>query len=54
MGVVSLLQYLRDPGDLGATMGVTGGGVVILLSAVRPYGRGVPPRRPWTCIEVHT
>jgi hypothetical protein len=54
MEVVFLLQHLKHPGDLGVTMGVTIGGVVIPLSAVRPCGKGVPPRRPWTCMEVCT
>jgi hypothetical protein len=53
-GVVSLLQHLRDPNDLGNTMGVKGGGVVILLSVVRSCGKEVPPRGPWTCLEVRT
>jgi hypothetical protein len=51
--VVSLLLHLKDPGDFGVTMGVTGSRVVIPLSAVRLCGRGVPPRGLWTCIEVH-
>ena len=38
-GVVSLFQHLRDLRDLGVIMEVTGGGVVILLSIVRLYGR---------------
>jgi hypothetical protein len=46
--VMSSLQYQRDPGDLGAIMGVIGGGVVTLLSVDRPCGREVPPRKPWT------
>jgi hypothetical protein len=32
IGVVSLLQHLRDPSDSKVTMGVTGGGVVTPLS----------------------
>jgi hypothetical protein len=36
MGVVPLLQHLRDPCDLGVTMG---GRVVAPLSTVRPCGR---------------
>jgi hypothetical protein len=44
--VVSLLQHVRDLFDLGVTMGVKGGGVVIPLSAVKPCRREVPPRRP--------
>jgi hypothetical protein len=39
-GVMFLLQYLRDLGNLGVTIGVLGGRVVIPLSAVRPCGRG--------------
>jgi hypothetical protein len=46
LGVVSSLQYLRDPSDLGFTMGVTVGGMVTVLSAVRPCGRRVLPRGP--------
>jgi hypothetical protein len=52
--VVSLLQHLKDPSDLGITRGFKGGGVVTTLSTVRPCGRGVLPREPWTCLEVHT
>jgi hypothetical protein len=51
---VSLLQHLRDPSDLGITMGVTGGGVVTPLSMVKLCEKGVPPRGPWTCMEVST
>jgi hypothetical protein len=29
-------------------MEVIGGGVVTPLSAVRPCGKGLPPRGPWT------
>jgi hypothetical protein len=32
--MVSSFEYLRDPDDLEVTMGVTGGGVVTLVSAV--------------------
>jgi hypothetical protein len=39
--VVFLIQYLKDPGDLGITIGVTSGGVVTPLSVIRPYGRGM-------------
>jgi hypothetical protein len=39
---------------LGSPMEVTSGGVVIPLSAVRLYGRRVPPRGLWTSTEVHT
>jgi hypothetical protein len=46
IGVVSLLQHLRDPGDLVVTMEVTSGGVVTPLSAVWLCRRGVPPRGP--------
>jgi hypothetical protein len=45
-GVVSLLQHLKDPSDLGVTMGVKGGGVVTPLSAVRSCRKEVPPRGP--------
>jgi hypothetical protein len=47
---VSLLQHLKDPGDLG----VMDGGMMIPLSAIRPCGRKVPPRGPWICMEVCT
>jgi hypothetical protein len=52
LGVVSQLQHLRDPGDLGVTMEVIGGGVVTPLGVVRQCGRKVPLRGPWTCMEV--
>ena len=39
---------LEEHGDLGITMEITSGGVVIPLSAVRPCGRRVPLRGPWT------
>jgi hypothetical protein len=45
---------IRDRGDLGITMGIMDGGMVTPLSAVRLCGRGVPPRGPWTCLEVCT
>jgi hypothetical protein len=54
MGVVFLFQHLRDPGDFGITMGITDGGMLTPLSAVRLCGRGVPPRGPCTSIEVRT
>jgi hypothetical protein len=44
--VVSLLEHLRDPGDLEVTMGIMGGGVVTPLSAIRPFGRRVSPTGP--------
>jgi hypothetical protein len=43
MGVVFLLQHLRDLGDFGITKGVIGGGLIIPLNVVTPYGRGLPP-----------
>jgi hypothetical protein len=43
--VVSLLQHLRDVGDLGVTMGVMGGGVVTPLSAIRLCGRKSATKR---------
>jgi hypothetical protein len=54
MGVVFLLQYLRDPDDLGIIMEVTGGGVVTLLSVIRLCRRRVPSIGPLTCMEVRT
>jgi hypothetical protein len=51
-GMVSQLQHLGDLSDLGFTMGVKGGGAVTPLSAVRPCGRGMPPKGLWTCLEV--
>jgi hypothetical protein len=48
------ISALKGPGDLGVNMGVLDGEVVTLLSLVRPCKRGVPPRGPWTCIEVRT
>jgi hypothetical protein len=52
--VVLLLQHLRDRGDFGVTMGATGSKVVTPPSTVRLYERGMPPRGPWTCLEVCT
>jgi hypothetical protein len=49
-----LLQHLRDLSSLGVTMGIEDGAVVTLLSAVRPCGKGVPPKGPWICLEVRT
>jgi hypothetical protein len=46
MGVVSLFQHLKNPGDLGFVMEVTGGMIVTPLNVVRSCGKGVPPRRP--------
>lgn len=46
MEVVSLFQHLKDLGDLGVTMGITGGGVVTPLSAVRLCEREVSSRGP--------
>jgi hypothetical protein len=49
--VVSSLQHLRDPNDpndLGVIVEVTGGEVVTPLNAIRPCGKEVPPRGPWT------
>jgi hypothetical protein len=45
-GVISILQHLRDSGDLGVTMEVMDPGMVTPLSVVRPSGRGVPRRGP--------
>jgi hypothetical protein len=45
--VVSLLQHLRDSDDLGVTMEVIVGGVVILLCMAIPCGRGMLPSGPW-------
>jgi hypothetical protein len=53
-GVVTLLQHLKDLGDLGVSVGIKGDGVVTPQSAIRPCGREVPPRGPWTCLEVRT
>lgn len=44
----------HGPVALVVTMGVLGGVGETPPSAVRPCGMGVPPRRPWTCMEVRT
>jgi hypothetical protein len=48
IGLVSSLQHLKYLGDLGNTIEVIDGGVVTPLSAIRPCGRKVPLRGPWT------
>jgi hypothetical protein len=44
--VVSLLQHLKDLGDLEVTMAIKDGRVVMPLNVVRPYGRAMPPKGP--------
>lgn len=49
-GVPTLAQSERM--SWKSSTGVMGGGVVILLRAVRPCRVGVPSSGPWICVEV--
>jgi hypothetical protein len=43
-----LTSAFKDPNDLGVTMRVTSGRVIIPLSVVRSCGREVLPKGHWT------